>query len=70
VRQLGLGGARSTESDGFLVSVAAAEVSEVEFKCPQCGGKSEVEGCAKGTGGGGCRGGEQPQNRRLGGVAA
>ena len=30
--------------DGFVVTVAAADVVEVSFKCPQCGGKSEVEG--------------------------
>ena len=41
-----------------IVAVAAADVTEVHFKCPQCGGKSEVEGAA---GVGGCRGGDVGQ---------
>lgn len=36
------------EKDGFVVSVAAADFTEVHFKCPQCGGKSEVEGLCEG----------------------
>ena len=34
--------------DGFVVTVAAADVVEVSFKCPQCEGKSEVEGLCEG----------------------
>ena len=34
--------------DGFLVTVAAADVTEVHFKCPQCGGRSEIEGLCEG----------------------
>ena len=34
--------------DGFVVTVPAADVSEVSFKCPQCGGKSEVDGLCEG----------------------
>jgi hypothetical protein len=30
--------------DGLVVSVSAAEVTGVQFKCPECGGKSEIDG--------------------------
>ena len=31
-----------------VVTVAAADVTEVSFKCPQCGGESEVGGLCEG----------------------
>ena len=34
--------------DGFVVTVAAADVVEVSFKCPECGGRSEIEGLCEG----------------------
>ena len=35
------------QRDGFVVSVSAGEVVEVEFKCPHCGAASGVDGLCK-----------------------
>ena len=32
------------QRDGFLVTVNAADVTEVSFQCPQCGCGTEIEG--------------------------
>lgn len=32
------------QRDGFLVSVPAADVTEVQSKCPQCGARTALEG--------------------------